>query len=502
VRRDEQRGGLALNRRDALVAGSLLAVGVLLRLPLFGLGETVDEALDPIINALALRDHFELRHPGFFHFGYGRGVSHLPFVLGADGLLDVQTRRSLFQAIVAPLVFLAGRRLTGRPLAPALAALLLVTGEEFLHTGVSGHETYLSAEWIALAVLASTFSGRRAALLLGASLGMALMSHPFALPSLVLLALHRHWKIGAAAYVGVLMPQIIRVGAAIAGGTALDRIFLMRASRPMVGPDGAFADFLRGAGHVDVLLLLIAPILLVVRHKESPRFVGVALVGAAVTFAEVLGVGWSEGWYWRPLAPWLAVCLAVAASTQRRPLQVAFAIGTVIVCSVSVQRTGSSYQRNEEGIKYTDHVAAISQQLEAHRGDGPMALIGGAQQDGFGRRSDVWPVYVDLLVGEQADDLLAADSREATVTFVHLAGGQAALAAAQAVGGSSLVAGREVALLRVQGPVQSVVEAFCLHGPAEFSDTARLQRAVGGSHDVATLVCPGPIPGNISTPQP
>lgn len=482
----------ALRPADLGVALGLLSAGILLRLPLIGLGETVDESLDPLVGAMALRDHLELRHPGFFHFGYGRDLSHLPFVLGVDGLVDAQTRRSLVQALLGPLVFLAGRRLGGGVTGPALAALILVTGEELLHTGVSGHETYLSGEWVAVALLAVAGRSWRSAVVLGAALAMALMSHPFALPALVLPALHPRRREAAAALIVVLLPQILRVAAALAGELTFDQVVLARPLQPVEEVPLDLADFLRGTQNPDVLLLLLGPLALAVRRSVAPRLAAATLLGLALVGIEVVFVGWSEGWYWRPIAPWLALALGLAASPRRWWAQAPLALAAIWLAWTSVERTAESYRRTEEGIKYADHVHAVAGLLEARRADAPLALFAVAEEDGRGRRNEAWPIVVDRMLAGRAEGLLAttpAEFRRAP-TLLHVAGAPETVRAA----GISLLPGREAAavwldrgddLSRALAPICARVAGLST------SNTRRWQSALGGSGDLVWTCADG-----------
>ncbi len=479
----------ALRPLDLAVALGLLLAGVLLRLPLIGLGETVDEALDPLLEAIALRDHLQVRHPGFFHFGYGRGLSHLPFVLGVDGLVDAQTRRSLVQALLGPMAFLAGRKLSGRVLGPGLAALILVTSEELLQTGVSGHETYLAGEWVAAALLALAWGpGRGPAVALGAALAMAVMNHPFALPALALLSLHPRRRLAVGTLGIVLLPQIVRVAAALTSGIGIGRVLLVRPVRPADVVAVDYADFFRGGAHADVLLLLLAPLLLILaaRSGSAPRaWARAAAIGWGAAAAEVLLVGWSEGWYWRPTAPWMAVCLGLAIAPRGTAARAAAALAAVVVCAASVDRTDAAYERTGEGLRYADHVSALGRALQARRDEGPFALLGLAADDGVPRRAAVWPVAVDRMLAGRVD-VLSADPRAWTdgPLLLHLEGPPEALIAATdaAPEAERVVEGRAVRALVLphgSGPA-AARRAFeaAVDGPVLESDPARLRRAL------------------------
>lgn len=398
----------SLRPADVLVVLGLFAVGLSLRLPLIPFGQTVEEALDPILSALAIRDDFRLVAPPFLHFGYGRGISWLPLVVGTpDGLLEVTLRRSVAQALVAPLVFLAGRRLIGpvpgSVLAPALFGLVLATSGDFLQTAISGHETYMAAEWGALALLAVASlpsAPKRAAGLLGVCLAMAVMNHPLAAPTLLLLllapgGLPRRIAWGSAAL--LLLPQALRFGVALAGGFPDELL-----PAPGNGPHGTLGELLgvlRPASNIDVLILMLALPASVWLLRGSPRrglaWIGCAALGLALL--EVIVSGSSNGWYWRPLAPLMALLgsLSLAALLTRRswvaPIAAVFACGVALA---SVGRTAAAFEDSSSSLRYAGHVTGLGMWLERGREVGAWGLRAIADTQGKGRQQ-LAPLAVD-----------------------------------------------------------------------------------------------------------
>lgn len=484
----------ALRPRDAALALTLFTLAVALRLPLAGLTGTVADALDPLRGALAFRDRLELTHPGFFHFGYGRDLSFVPFVLGADSLAEAGLRRLLAQALLAPLVFLAARRLTPTTLGPLLAALLLATGEELLHTAVSGAEGYLAAEWGAAALLALSFGDRRLPqLALGACLAMALMNHPFAAPTLLLLALHprgRTWGLGA--FLAVLAPQILRVAAAL---TKPDTDVL--AFAPLASFDPGV--FLSSIGHGDVVLLLLAPFALAAtRPLDSlPRRLALlGLLGFGASLLELAFVGSAHGWYWRPLAPWFALLFALAIAPRPR-LQTMASLLVAAVCLASLVRARAAFDRDGEGLRYAEHASAFGQLLQDGEARAPLGILGVAFPGEAGYREDVLPVVVDLQIAARTD-LLARSRKEMLdgPLLVHLAGPPAQIARLRADwhGRAELLSmGRGYVILEfAQGiDVQPLIEQVCAlaEGDVNFSDTGQWQRMLGTKQRSLVVSC-------------
>ncbi|MCK6528294.1 hypothetical protein L6R50_12295 [Myxococcota bacterium] len=178
---------------DVAICGVLVALGLALRLPVVPHMELTSDGIDPLKEALLVREgrRFFVEHS--FLFGYGRAWSFLPLVAGdPGGLLGMGARRAVAQTLVPPLVYLATRLLMGRsPLhlgrrvGPLIAAAAVLTNHGLFETLVTGHQTYFGVEWGSLYVLglAALVSGRAlvpAALLAGAALPMMAMNHPFA----------------------------------------------------------------------------------------------------------------------------------------------------------------------------------------------------------------------------------------------------------------------------------------------------------------------------------
>ncbi len=491
---------MPLRPRDYALAAALLALGVALRIPLEGLTGTVADSLDPLRGALRLRDGFELTHPGFFHFGYGRDLSHLPFVLGADGLADAGFRRLLTQALLAPLVFVAGRTLTGRSLGPLLAAVVLTTGEELLHTGVSGHETYLAAEWGAAAVVSLALgNSRRSQVALGLCLAMALMNHPFAAPTVLLLAVQprgRTWGLGA--FLLVLAPQILRVAAALLGDEPA-QVFALTAA-PTEAREAASA-LLSSLRHGDVLVLLVAPFALAAtRPRDSlhRRLMVLGLLTVALSLLQLIAVGGTQGWYWRPLAPWFALILGLAiAQKPRLPWQLAAAALVFGVSASSIIRVPSAFGRNDEGLRHADHVSGLSELLEDRRERAPLGILGLAFPGEAGYRQDLLPVVVDLQIAGGTDLLVRGRAEMLDQPLlVHLAGPSADIARLRADwhGRAKLLwIGRSFLVLELPRGIdlQPLLEQVCAlgQGDVNVSDTARWQQMLGMKQRSLVVSC-------------
>ncbi len=382
----------------------------------------MEEALDPILSALAIRDEHRLVAPPFLHFGYGRGISWLPLVIGSpDGLLEVAMRRSVVQALVAPLVFLAGRRFLGSApgavLAPGLLALVVATSEDLLQTAISGHETYMAAEWGALALLAAGSLGRaprRASCFLGVCLAMAVMNHPLAIPTLLLLllapaGLPRRIACGSSAL--LLLPQAVRFAASLTGG--LPQEFAPLPASDSHGRLGELLSVLRPAVNLEVLLLFLALPLSVWLLRGSARrplaWIGCGALGLALL--EVALSGSSNGWYWRPMAPLMALLgsLSLAELLGRGPglRQLVGVLAVGIGCGLalaSVGRTAAAFEDRHPSLRYAGHVSGLGAWLEAQRGAEPWPLRAIADTQGVGRHQ-LAALAVDRRVAGSPPDL-------------------------------------------------------------------------------------------------
>lgn len=346
---------------DVAICGVLVALGLALRLPVVPHMELTSDGIDPLKEALLVREgrRFFVEHS--FLFGYGRAWSFLPLVAGdPGGLLGMGARRAVAQTLVPPLVYLATRLLLGRGpihlgrrVGPLIAAAAVLTNHGLFETLVTGHQTYLGVEWGSLYVLglAALVSGRGlvpAALIAGAALPMMAMNHPFAaagagavVPVLAGAWRTRRWRgIGAfallcAVALAVGWPHLRHLlftphgGAAgfvqqardSAGGeslSALQVLDLLLAGRLRKG--GGLLVF----GPVAAVAFGIAGALLAGSRPESrARAVRVALFGLGallcIGLAVALGVmvNYVQRYHWRPLLPLLAVAtgggVAVAA---------------------------------------------------------------------------------------------------------------------------------------------------------------------------------------------
>lgn len=352
---------------DVAICGVLVALGLALRLPVVPHMELTSDGIDPLKEALLVREgrRFFVEHS--FLFGYGRAWSFLPLVAGdPGGLLGMGARRAVAQTLVPPLVYLATRLLMGRsPLhlgrrvGPLIAAAAVLTNHGLFETLVTGHQTYFGVEWGSLYVLglAALVSGRAlvpAALLAGAALPMMAMNHPFAaagagalLPVLAGAWGTRRWRgLGAFALLCVVAlavgwPHLRHVlftphgGAAgfvqqardSAGGeslSALQVLDLLLAGRLRKG--GGLLVF----GPVAALAFGIGGALLAGSRPDSrARAARVALFGLGallcIGLAVALGVmvNYVQRYHWRPLLPLLAVAtgggVAVAADLVAGP---------------------------------------------------------------------------------------------------------------------------------------------------------------------------------------
>ena len=455
---------LPLRPADVLVVLGLFAVGLLLRLPLSPFGQTVEEALDPILSALAIRDDFRFVAPPFLHFGYGRGISWLPLVIGTpEGLLEVTLRRSVVQALVAPLVYLAGRSLIGQvsgsALAPALFALVLATSGDFLQTAVSGHETYMAAEWGAMALLAVASlasAPKRGAGLLGVCLAMAVMNHPLAAPTLLLLFLAprgmpRYIAWSSAAL--LLFPQALRFGVALVGGFPDELL-----PPPGSGPHGTLGELLavfRPASNIEVLILMLALPVSAWLLRGTPRR-GIAWIGCAamgLALLEVTISGSSNGWYWRPLAPLMALLgsLSLAVLLTRRswvaPVAAVLACGVALV---SVGRTAAAFEDCPSSLRYVGHVTALGSWLERSQEAGPWGLRAIADIQGTGRQQ-LAPLAVDRRLAETEPGLFLplGEGGDTERVLLHVEAAPEAL-------------GRFVDLLQGEGELVAIADRFAL----------------------------------------
>jgi len=457
---------------------ALFAVGVLLRLPLAGFGETVEESLDPIFSALAFRDQFQLLHPPFFHFGYGRGLSWVPLVLGSpDGLHEVAIRRGLVQALLGPLVFIAADLLLrqvpgrgpGRLLAPTLLGLLVTCNEDLLHTGISGHETYMSAEWIAVAMVAIAClprAPRAAALVLGAAIGMALMNHPLAAPALVLTMAPRTWRgrsMAGGALLLVLLPQLLRASTLIHGALPPNLGVL-----PPLEDHGRLYEMLAilaPTQHLEVAVIVGGTPLAwwVLRRTGLARLAALGCGALTLSFVLVAVAGSHQGWYWRPLAPMGAVLGAVALTSlldSRPKLAPLAALVLVGVTVGSVVRAGAAYEPFEDGLRDAGHVTHLGNYLSEHRDEAPWVVAALAIPSGAGR-SQLRPLTLDRRLTQKDGNLFAEQGMSLKgPALIHLEvapGGVEALAARLVGEDYELVAsGRQYLILRFENAADAL----------------------------------------------
>ncbi|MEE2830157.1 MAG: hypothetical protein VX498_13285 [Myxococcota bacterium] len=490
---------------DLAIAAGLFITAALLRLPLAEFGETVDESLDPILSALAFRDHLEFVHPTFFHFGYGRGLSWIPLVVGSpDGLYEVALRRGLVQALIAPTVFVSARLLlrhligsgAGCTLGPALFALVLASNEDLLHTGISGHETYMAAEWVALVMLAIGLlprAPRAAPLLLGAAVSMALMNHPLASPAIVLLAAPKSWRgrgLALAAALLVLLPQILRATTLLHGALPPGL-----AALPPLGDGGRTAEVLaalRPGQHLDVALLLAAPPLgcLVLRRSPLLRLAILGSTALVLALAIVAAAGSQQGWYWRPLAPMGAVLggCALAVLLSRVPkLAPGAAAVLVTVCVLSVLRAGAAYEPSEDGLRDAGHVTGMGSYLSERPDEAPWAIRAMAVPAGSGR-SQLLPLAIDRRVARAATGLFSRGDeslRRPLLLHVEVAPGQTKSLKERLPdsGFEVLASGRQYLVLRFPSGAAALpaIHSLCQTspGPVAFDDEKRWWAVLG-----------------------
>ncbi len=134
----------------------LLGVGVALRLPLVPLLDVSSDATDPMVGALRIISSWNPFLTDSPRFGYGRALSYVPLVLGAEeGLSSVAARRAVAQALVAPVTYLSMRLLLSQleprvswVLGPLVGGLLLAVNQDLLQNlgKVLGDDSHPSHE--------------------------------------------------------------------------------------------------------------------------------------------------------------------------------------------------------------------------------------------------------------------------------------------------------------------------------------------------------------------
>ena len=345
---------------DALILLLLFCAGVAVRLPLVPLLDFSSDATDPIVSALRMLESWNPFLGDSARFGYGRSLSYVPLVAGVDdGLSGFALRRIAIQALIAPVVYVSVRMLTpkggrshfqwGEELVVVCCALtpavLLVVHQDLLLNLLWGHHGYLGPEWAALMVLG--FCGLLTGstlwiwpVLMGVSLAMCVMNHPYALSLASLLWVvwvegrenRDPWRSRSALMAAglaslALLPHAIYL--VLTPGGAAD-VFesvvspaALSVTRPVEVAQGLFS-------HVDApsaLLFSLSVLIALSLPMFSAGLAGGGLtaraispvgMGAALSFAALLLLGLASrqvhNWHWRMLLPLMAVCVGLVLS--------------------------------------------------------------------------------------------------------------------------------------------------------------------------------------------
>jgi len=359
-------------RRASVLAGALFVLAWLLRVPFADDLRLMSDDLDPFTGALLVLQTGDPLAWADPIFPYGRELTALPLVLGADSLLEIAQRRGLLQALLAPLTVLAVALLIHRPddrragtlLGPAVAGVVVAAHPGLLRILSADFQGYFSPEWGSIFVLALVVLARSerpalrigGALLLGVSAMFAVSSSPYALalggvalPVAVADVRARGrrglgvWA-GAVAIAGLLaLPHVLHVLGGPANSMGGEGDTLLQAMRSRGSLQGA--GIAETAGYYlsvplggASLALLVTPVLvlLAARRLDDPVLPRLA---AGLLLADAAGIGLSlvtnhsMPWHWLPLLPAHAALLGALVAAL---LDAARTRGTATFAGVAV----------------------------------------------------------------------------------------------------------------------------------------------------------------------
>mgnify|MGYP000562857912 CR=1 FL=1 len=328
---------------------ALTLLAVVVRWPLAPLRGLDSDVMGPLHGALAILGGASPLGGGDAIFGYGRELSWVPLVAGAESLLEVAQRRAVLQAGVVALVFAAvvivarRRALPGALLGATVAGGIVAWSDDLWRVVLGQYQSYLGVEWGALLVLGvvmlvgpSSRLGALGAVLAGISLPMMAFHVPHAaavavvVPLLLWLAPRRRDVLGLVGVAALVsLPHVVRLlspelGGIEGEGESLLGRFRQVGNQPDVGIVGAVGVYLEATLHGPKLLLLLAPpaLLVLARERGDPaeRVLGwlalaVVPLGAALVVLAQHGLPW----HWLPCLPVVAVCagLVIARAGPR-----------------------------------------------------------------------------------------------------------------------------------------------------------------------------------------
>lgn len=268
------------------------------------------------------------------------------FMIGADDLREAFARRYVFQAAVAPVVYLALARATGRGVA-VVAGLGLAVAPGLLQTLDSGYQGYLApdvAAGVAAGLVVGLRSGARSTPVAVAlvAVPIAMMCHPLAIGLLppVLVAAAWAWREDR--------PGRVRlgIGLSLAAGLGIVRLVqLVISPEPLwvaatsnasgASPIRVVADALFAIPGQDgalFLLLLVAAAAFALRAGPARRLAGLFGLGLATLCLVGATIGYLQPYHLRILLPLAVTVVALGLAPVLRGRRVALAgIGVVLV---------------------------------------------------------------------------------------------------------------------------------------------------------------------------
>ncbi len=438
------RGRASLVRRasllEALLLLGLFVAALALRIPLTPLLDFSSDATDPIIAALRMMESWNPIQGDSARFGYGRALSYVPLALGVDdGLDDFVWRRAFLQSLIVPVTYLTvrmllvgglGRHRTVRDTVSSVAfataaAGFLVVDQDLLQNFLWGHHGYLGPEWASLAVLGfgGLLVGEKPgpwASLLGISLGMCVMNHPYAVALTPLLGvaylsarrdadMRRLRAALLAAVITLLMLAPHAVYLLDAPGGRADILeslvspALLSGSRFVEVVSGLFSNILPTSALVLLLSLLLC--LLAGSPRLTPSGSASLFLGRLLSrfgLAGLLSLGFFlllgmasrqvHNWHWRMLLPLGAVCFALALAWLGQRLQARESVGVshwllsclplgllaALFCSSLVsgyQAFREPAEQPRESLLQLGHIERIYRLLEQERVDAPWTVV-------------------------------------------------------------------------------------------------------------------------------
>jgi hypothetical protein len=398
---------------DLLLIALVALAAAAVRWTIPGVVDAQEEALSPLFDAMRLLGSPVPESPKVP--GFGRALSHVPFVVGQpDGLVAVFVRRAAAQSLLPVVVFLVARSRCRSWMGPLAAALLFAVADGPLRSLLAGGAS-LAPEWIGVALLCTLRPGSRlAAMCAGLALAIATMNTPLALAGwpLLLLFERRVWT-GVGCIVGLVPMALDLVDTSQAGVPLTEALGMnpLHAGTPMGEVAGQLFARLEQPSNV---LLFAAPIVALYVVRRDAAAPALAL-GSSLALA--FAAGWlQEGWWW-PLMPWFAVALAVTVDRLGRP-----AVAVVLVVALHAGLTFDP-GRSPETLRFAGHIHALAEDLDDRRAEGPFSLLGVAEAGGDGQASLVG-VVLDRALAGRADGLFAEGARplRSQPLLVHVEG--------------------------------------------------------------------------------